>query len=108
MRDEYLERAALAENPVITQAIKDHFNGINATIRWAERARAEAEPRHLEALLTFAARAYRRPLYETDRVDILAYYRELRDKSGLTHDEAMRASVVSLLVSPDFCYRLER
>jgi hypothetical protein len=108
MRDEYLERAALAENPVITQAIKDHFNGINATIRWAERARAEAEPRHLEALLAFAARAYRRPLDETDRVDILAYYRELRDKSGLTHDEAMRASVVSLLVSPDFCYRIER
>jgi cytochrome c553 len=108
MRDEYLQRAGLTENPVIIQAIKDHFNGINRTIRWAERARVEAEPRHLEALLTFAARAYRRPLDDVDRADILAYYRELRDKSGLTHEEAMRASIVSLLVSPDFCYRIER
>jgi hypothetical protein len=108
MRDEYLERAGPTENPVIIQAIKDHFNGINSTIRWAERARVEAEPRHLEALLAFAARAYRRPLDEADRTDILTYYRELRDESGLTHDEAMRASIVSLLVSPDFCYRIDQ
>ena len=107
MRDEYLERAAPTGNPVIIQAITDHFDGINATLRWMERARIEAEPRHQDALLAFAARAYRRPLDEADRADILAYYRELRDTSGLTHAEAMRASIVSLLVSPDFCYRID-
>ena len=60
MRDDYLQRASPTENPVIIQAVKDHFNGINATIRWTERTKAEAEPRHLDALLAFAARAYRR------------------------------------------------
>jgi hypothetical protein len=107
MRDGFVEKAVTANDPIITQAIKDHFDGINATIRWVERARIEAEPRHLDALLNFAARAYRRPLDADERTEILGYYRELRDKSGLTHEEAMRASIVSLLVSPDFCYRID-
>ncbi len=107
MRDEYLERAETANNPVITQAIQEHFDGINATVRWAERARIEAQPHHLDALVRFAARAYRRPLDPAERAEILGYYQELRETSGLTHDEAMRASIVSLLVSPDFCYRID-
>ena len=107
MRDGFVEKAMTANDPIITQAIKDHFDGINATIRWVERARIDAEPRHLDALLKFAARAYRRPLDADERTEILDYYRELRDKSGLTHEEAMRASIVSLLVSPDFCYRVD-
>jgi len=107
MRDEFLERAVAANDPVITEAIQEHFDGINATIRWVGRARIDAEPRHLDALLTFATRAYRRPLDGAERAEILGYYRELRDKSELTHDEAMRASIVSLLVSPDFVFRID-
>ena len=106
-RDEMLARAAASNNPVVMQAIKDHYENLNAAIRWAERARKEAEPRQLNALLEFAARAYRRPLERDERDEILAYYRELRDKDGLTHEDAMRASIVSLLVSPDFCYRVD-
>ncbi|MDP9171825.1 MAG: DUF1587 domain-containing protein [Acidobacteriota bacterium] len=106
-RDQMLARVAGANNPVMTQAIKDHYENLNTAIRWAERARREAEPRQLDALLEFAARAYRRPLAQDERDDILAYYRELREKNGLTHEEAIRASIVSLLVSPDFCYRVD-
>jgi hypothetical protein len=106
-RDHYLEAAAPANNPAVTDAIKVHFNAIDSEIRWVERARRDAEPRHLDALLKFAARAYRRPLGRDERDEILAYYHELRDKSNLTHDEAMRSSVVSLLVSPDFLYRAD-
>ena len=36
---------------------------------------------------------------------MLAYYRSLREKSGLTHEEAIRDSIVSVLMSPKFCYR---
>jgi hypothetical protein len=106
MRDQYL-KAAPADNPAVIQAIKDHFESLNSEIRWVERARVEAEPRHLDALLKFAARAYRRPLAQEERDEILAYYRELREKSNLTHEEAMRGSMVSLLVSPDFLYRVD-
>ncbi|HYP04718.1 MAG TPA: DUF1587 domain-containing protein, partial [Bryobacteraceae bacterium] len=106
-RDEYLLRTAEANNPVIAQAIRDFFGSVNSSIRWVEHARVAAEPKHLEALLKFAARAYRRPIEQDEREEILAYYRELRDKSNLSHEEAMRASIVSLLVSPDFCYRID-
>ena len=40
----------------------------------------EAEPKHLEALLRFAARAYRRPLTKAERDDLLAYYHTLADE----------------------------
>jgi hypothetical protein len=106
MRDQYL-KAAPADNPAVIQAIKDHFESLNAELRWVERARLEAEPRHLDDLLKFAASAYRRPLAQEERDEILAYYHELREKSNLTHEEAMRGSIVSLLVSPDFLYRVD-
>ncbi len=104
LRQLYLAKAV---NPVATQAILHHFDRVNSTIRWVERARLDAEPRHLEALLQFAARAYRRPLSQAQRDGILSYYRELRGNSALTHEEAMRDSIASVLVSPYFCYRID-
>ena len=44
--------------------------------------RVDAEPHHLDALLKFAARAYRRPLTQAERDDLLAYYHSLREKDG--------------------------
>ncbi len=60
----YLAKAEADDrnNPIAFEAIADHFDRVNATIRGIERKRLEAEPRHLRALLAFAARAYRRPL----------------------------------------------
>ena len=104
----YLDKAAATgAGPVAVAAIEEHFQRVNATIRWVERARSEAEPRHLDALFAFAARAYRRPLSKAERAGILSYYRELREKSALTHEEALRDSIAGILVSPQFCYRLD-
>jgi hypothetical protein len=100
VKDSYLAKARASSNETAIQAIEDHFQSVNAGIRWVERARIEAEPRHLEALQQFAARAYRRPLSPGERADLLAFYRSLRDKSGLDHEEAMHDSVVSILMSP--------
>jgi hypothetical protein len=106
-RDQAIKRFAKADNPEIEEAIRIHFEGSNAAIRWAERTAIESEPRHLDALLRFAARAYRRPLAPEERDEILGYYRELRDKNAMSHEDAVRASIVSLLVSPDFFYRVD-
>jgi hypothetical protein len=89
------------------QAIADHFDRVNATLRGIERERLDAEPRQLDALMTFAARAYRRPLSQVERADLTAFYRSLRDEKNLTHEEALRDSIVSVLMSPYFCYRLD-
>ena len=107
LRDAYLAKAEPSDNPIAMQAIRDHFQRVNDTIRSVEHMRVEAEPRHLDALLKFAARAYRRPLSQPEHEDILAYYRSLRDKGGLTHEEAVRDSIVSVLMSPKFSYRAD-
>lgn len=107
LRDQILARVAPGADQAIPGAVKDYFDRTNAQIRWAERARLEAEPRQLDALLKFAARAYRRPLEQEERDDIFAYYRELREKRGLSHEEAMRGSIASVLASPDFLYRVD-
>ncbi len=107
LREEYVAKAEASNNPVAVLAIRNHFQRVNDTIRRVERMRADAEPRQLDALLRFAARAYRRPLSNAERADILAFYRKLREKDGLTHEDAIRDSIVSVLMSPDFCYRLD-
>jgi Protein of unknown function (DUF1592)/Protein of unknown function (DUF1588)/Protein of unknown function (DUF1587)/Protein of unknown function (DUF1585)/Protein of unknown function (DUF1595)/Planctomycete cytochrome C len=88
------------------KAVEDYFKNIAADIRWVERARKEAEPSHLRDLLTFAERAYRRPLSKTERNSLLDFYHLLRTKDGLGHEVAIRDSIVGILMSPHFCYRI--
>lgn len=109
MRDAYLAKAAAdpTNDPVAPLAIRDHYDRINATLRALEISRRQSEPKHLEALVRFAARAYRRPLAATERADLLAYYRQLRTKNELSHEDAIRDAVVSVLMSPDFLYRID-
>lgn len=105
----YLAKALADDrnNPVALEAIAEHFDRVNATIRGIERLRLESEPRQLNAFWTFAARAYRRPLSAAEGDDLQAFYRSLREKSQLTHEEAMRDLIVNVLMSPHFCYRID-
>jgi hypothetical protein len=109
MRDAYLAKAAAdpKNDPVAPEAIRDHFNSINATLRTLEKEHKEAEPKQLDSLLRFATRAYRRPLTKAEHDDLLAYYHSLRDKNSLSHEDAIRTVLVSVLMSPDFCYRID-
>ncbi|MBC8135830.1 MAG: DUF1587 domain-containing protein, partial [Fibrella sp.] len=77
------------EQPAL-DSITEHFRRVSRNIRGAERARLTAEPVHLRALVDFAGRAYRRPLAATEREGLLLFYRTLRQKDGLSHEEAVR------------------
>jgi mono/diheme cytochrome c family protein len=105
--DAYLARARASGDETAIKAIEEHFEWTNAGIRWVEKARIEAEPTHLEALQDFAARAYRRPLSQAERAELLAFYKSRRDEAKLDHEEAMRDSIVSILMAPDFAYRID-
>ena len=70
-------------------------------------AQIAAEPEHLEALLAFAARAWRRPLAADERKAILAAYHADR-KDGIKHDPAFRSALARVLSSPWFLYRVEQ
>jgi cytochrome c553 len=113
LADAYLGKARKnlngnVDNSPAYKAMEEHFRLTSVNIRAIQKIRAAAEPSHLTALIDFARRAYRRPLTPAERIDILAFYRSMRDKGGLSHDEAMRDSIVSVLMSPNFLYRVDQ
>ena len=66
-----------------------------------------AEATHLEALVEFAAHAWRRTLADEEVAEILAGYHADRE-SGMKHDTAFRSTLVRILSSPWFLYRVEQ
>ncbi|HEV3438412.1 MAG TPA: DUF1592 domain-containing protein [Gemmata sp.] len=88
-------------------AIQTYFANMSADIRWVEATHLKAESSHLDTLLKVAERAYRRPLTVAERDGLLAFYRTLRQKDELGHEEAIRDTFAAVLLSPHFCYRFD-
>jgi Protein of unknown function (DUF1592)/Protein of unknown function (DUF1588)/Protein of unknown function (DUF1587)/Protein of unknown function (DUF1585)/Protein of unknown function (DUF1595)/Planctomycete cytochrome C len=79
---------------------------INERAAEFRRLMIQSEPRHVEALLRFAERAYRRPLTSDEAKALRELYRTLREKE-LPHEEAVHLVLARVLVSPHFLYRGE-
>jgi hypothetical protein len=107
IRDEYIALANASGNAIAAAWMPSHFDRIDATLRSLEKMRAAAEPVHLEALAKFAERAYRRPLSVAERDGLTLYYQKLRKQGALSHEDAMRDSVASILISPFFLYPVD-
>ncbi|MFN3648960.1 MAG: DUF1592 domain-containing protein [Armatimonadota bacterium] len=71
-----------------------------------QRQLAAAEPRQVGHLLSFASKAYRRPLTARETADLRALYQELRGEE-LSHEEAFRLILARIFTAPAFLYRLE-
>jgi hypothetical protein len=107
IRDQYVALAKASGNTIAASWFPQHFDRIDSTLRSLEKMRAAAEPVQLEAMATFAARAYRRPLTNAEHDGLLAYYQRLRKQDALSHEDAMRDAVASILISPVFLYRAD-
>jgi hypothetical protein len=59
-----------------------------------------------EIITSIGARAYRRPLSETDLTELLEYYRDGLENGGF--EEGIRSAITGILASPYFLYRGER
>ena len=81
------------------KAINWHFALKDATIRKVEKARLAAEPVQIAALARFAERAWRRPLTAAERTGLTTYYKSLRAKNQLSHEDAIRDSIVGILMA---------
>jgi hypothetical protein len=66
-----------------------------------------AESRHVDALIEFANRAYRRPLTDVEASEFRGLYRQLREQE-LPHDEAFRLALARVFVASPFLFRLEK
>ncbi|MCA9118623.1 MAG: DUF1592 domain-containing protein [Planctomycetaceae bacterium] len=108
LADVYLEKARRSGgSDVALQAIEDFFTNINAQLRWVETERSKSEPIHVGLLVQFAQQAWRRKLLPDEAKGIREFYRLLRDVDHLDHEEAVRDSMVSILMSPHFLYRMD-
>lgn len=104
----YLAKAqANGADATVQQAIRDHFATVAENNAWWEKTYEAAIPSHLQDLEKFAERAYRRPLSAKERQDLSAFYQSSRNDNGLDHEDAMRDSIVRILLSPNFCYRMD-
>jgi hypothetical protein len=66
-----------------------------------------AIPKQLDALLEFTGRAFRSPLQEKEKTDLLTLYKTIRGK-GAGHEEAFRGVLTRVLMSPAFLFRIEQ
>jgi hypothetical protein len=110
LRDKHLAKAKADPRNDVAEAVKAinwHFALKDATIRKVEKARIAAEPAQIAALARFAERAWRRPLTADERANLTAYYKTLRATSQLSHEDAIRDSIVGILMAPDFLYRFD-
>jgi len=104
----YLEKTKKnTSNETIIKAVQDHFAISEANIRRVEKARKEAEASHIKALQDFAQRAYRRRLTTKERDEIADFYAVVRKEEKLGHEDAVRDSLISILMSPHFCFRVD-
>jgi hypothetical protein len=67
----------------------------------------QAEPAYIRNLQDFARAAYRRPLTAEENKQLLDFYQSVAGNEEYGIEQAVRASVLRILVSPHFCYRLE-
>jgi hypothetical protein len=87
--------------------LKDAGERVTRELAELSAAQSASESTHLDALLAFAERAWRRPLVPGEREAILASYRSDR-ADGTKHDPALRAALARVLSSPWFLYRVDQ
>ncbi len=78
--------------------------------KWADDFQRDfdaAAPQQLEQLLDFAARAWRRPLADSEKQSLERLYQTLRNKD-VSHDEAFRSVLARVLMSSSFLLHLEQ
>jgi hypothetical protein len=73
-----------------------------------QAAFASAQPSHVDDVLEFAARAWRRPLDDDERNRLRSFYSTLRNDAELDHRKAIRTLLTRVLMAPEFLYRAER
>ncbi|MBY0521904.1 MAG: DUF1592 domain-containing protein [Gemmataceae bacterium] len=83
------------------------FEDIRQGLKRRARQLKQAEPAYIRKLQDFAKAAYRRPLTAEEDKKLLEFYQSAAKQSEYDIEQAVRASILRILVSPHFCYRVE-
>lgn len=99
-----MEYATQDADPKVFEPLRKPINDRAAAFK---QRLIDDQPKQLEALIDFAARAYRRPLRNEERAELRSLYAKLR-KEELPHEEAFQLILARILVAPSFLYRIEK
>jgi hypothetical protein len=94
--------ADLAENPIHL-----FFREIRDGLKQRSAQLSAAKPIYLRQLLELAERAYRRPLIDAERAQLLKFYETTSRQAEFGVEQAVRGVMTSILVSPHFCCRVD-
>ncbi|MDP7017179.1 MAG: DUF1592 domain-containing protein [Pirellulaceae bacterium] len=104
---EQISEFATQDRPDLVKAFKVLDKPIRDRAAAFQKRLIETEPAHVEAVLEFADRAWRRRLSSTDEQSLRSFYGAMRS-GGIEHDQAIRLLLARVLASPAYLYRLER
>ena len=96
-----------AELATLPEEARPYFTPLRTHYYEVVKAMKAAESGHLEDVVAFASRAWRRPLTADETKRLKTFYQRSRTEHGLEHDAAIRAVVARVLVAPAFLYRVE-
>lgn len=99
-----MEYATQDSNPKLFEPLRKPIQERAAAFR---KQLVDTQPSHLQAVLDFSGRAFRRPLAAKEKDDLTSLYHKLRAQA-LPHDDAVRLTLARVLVAPAFLYRLEK
>lgn len=102
--DQLLEFATQDADPSAFEPMREPIAARAAAFR---QQLIDAESTQVDALVKFAARAYRRPLEGHEADQVRGLYAKLRGEE-IPHEEAFRLTLARLLVAPAFLYRVEK
>jgi hypothetical protein len=105
----YLKRSNVTATGVELENHPIHvfFEDIRQGLKRRDQELKQAEPAYVRNLQAFAQAAYRRPLSAEENKKLVEFYRSVASKDEYGIEQAVRASVIRILVSPHFCYRVE-
>lgn len=98
MTSERIAKLPEAMRPFV-HPIKAHYDEVQAAQRLGRQG-------HLRDCLDFAARAWRRPLTDSEKQGLRRFYDQTLNTDG-DHPRAIRALLARILVAPQFLYRVE-
>ena len=90
-----------------THPIHLFFDRIRHGLKLRHDQLRQAESTYLRNIEDFAKAAYRRPLVAKELADLRAFYQEIAGKEDQGVEQAVRASIVRILVSPYFGCRID-
>lgn len=92
----------LAVHPIHT-----FFANIREGLQRRQSLLRAAKPIYLQQVEKFAESAFRRPLTESEIAQTRTFFQKISEQPEYGIEQAVRASVIRILVSPHFCYRID-